>query len=52
MKGLFEMSLLLGMILSPILLAQRSHAYLFRSIVLLGGVYYVLALFIIPRLPG
>lgn len=46
------MSLLFGLVLLPILLAPRSHAVLYRSLIGLGVGYYILALFILPRLPG
>ncbi len=52
MKGLLEMSLLIGLILLPIVLVRRSHAVLYRSLIGLSVFYYFLALFILPRLPG
>ena len=52
MKGLLEMSLLISFVLLPILLAPRSHAVLYRSLIGFGVFYYFLALFVLPRLPG
>lgn len=52
MGGLLEMSLLIGLILTPSLLATRKAASVFRRLLVLGVVYYFLALFIIPRLPA
>lgn len=52
MKGLLQMSVLIGLILIPILMYRRSVAAIFWSTIVLCVAYYGLALFILPRLPG
>ena len=52
MKNLLEISLLVGLILGPLLLAHRSPTEIVRLIVGISVGYFVLALFILPRVPG
>lgn len=52
MKDLLELSLLLGLLWGPVMLAKRSGEFVIRSLIGLSTSYLMLALFILPRLPG
>ncbi len=52
MKDLLELSLLLGLLWGPVFFAKRSAEFVVRGLVGLSGAYLMLALFVLPRLPG
>jgi hypothetical protein len=52
MKGLLELSLVIGMIIFPILAASRKPTRLVRWAITLGASYYVFILYVNPRIPG
>ena len=51
MKGLLELSLIVGLIVIPMRFV-RGPAATFWPVVILCVGYFVMALFILPRLPG
>jgi|GEM_PF-4141017 len=52
MKDLLELSLLLGLLFGPVALGRKSPEFVVRAVVALSTTYLMLALFVLPRLPG
>ncbi|MEM1332396.1 MAG: hypothetical protein AAGG08_02965 [Actinomycetota bacterium] len=52
MKDLLELSLLSGLMVGPMLLRRRSAACVARTTVGFCAGYTVLAIYVLPRLPG